>query len=419
MEATPWQRTACYRLGVGKGTRRQRKAYRIREAAHLAAQNRILNSVPLRSRRWKGNLASLVMLALLFLLPSIAQAESVYLCCSQIRNGNQVEQLGTAVCVGRDGAKAILVTCKHNVADNPRSVWLQINRKWKRCDAVSLHPTEDLAICEIQADLKVSPIADADLPPGSQVLVEGAGPTANRTRERIAFAGVVESSDSLIGSSGDHAIPGDSGGPVFSESCVVGIISQVEMLNGQKAPPRSRREMRGAKSLFVPASKVRAWLETQYQCGPQGCPIVIRPIVRQPMIGFGLPIGPPQVIGVAEPAPRRYFPEGSRPSAPAQPSVTQGPAGPQGPPGPTGAAGRDGQDVDKEHVEAVINAWLEANVDRMQPDITALESRLSALEQRPFTMILSEDGKIIDREEYPPGAPVVLDLKRLKVGSQQ
>lgn len=356
--------------------------------------------------------------ALLFLLPSIAQAESVYLCCSQIRNGNQVEQLGTAVCVGRDGSTAILVTCRHNIADNPRSVWLQINKRWQRCDAVSLHPTEDLAICEIQADLKVSPIADADLPPGSEVLVEGAGPTANRTRERIAFAGVVESSDSLIGSSGDHAIPGDSGGPVFSDSCVVGIVTAVEMTNGQRTPPRSRREMRGAKSLFVPASKVRAWLETQYQCGPQGCPIVVRPIVRQPMIGIGIPVGPPQVIGVAEPAPRRYVPEGSRPSVPAQPSVTQGPAGPQGPPGPAGPPGRDGQDVSREHVEAVINAWLEANVDRMQPDITALESRLDTLERRSTRVILSEAGKVIDDETYAAGEPIVLDIRRLKAGSQ-
>lgn len=136
------------------------------------------------------------------------------------------------------------------------------------------------------------------------------------------------------------------------------------------------------------------------------------------MIGIGIPVGPPQVIGVAEPAPRRYVPEGSRPSVPAQPSVTQGPAGPQGPPGPAGPPGRDGQDVSREHVEAVINAWLEANVDRMQPDITALESRLDTLERRSTRVILSEAGKVIDDETYAAGEPIVLDIRRLKAGSQ-
>jgi hypothetical protein len=39
------------------------------------------------------------------------------------------------------------------------------------------------------------------------------------------------------------------------------------------------------------------------------------------------------------------------------------------------------------------------------------------LEQRPFRIILSSDGKIVDDETYPAGSPVVLDLKRLRSGS--
>lgn len=68
-------------------------------------------------------------------------------------------------------------------------------------------------------------------------------------------------------------------------------------------------------------------------------------------------------------------------------------------------------------VEAVVNAWLDANIDQLrQPasDLTSVESRLKAVEERKFRIVISSDGKIIDDETYAAGEPVVLDLKRLR-----
>jgi len=75
--------------------------------------------------------------------------------------------------------------------------------------------------------------------------------------------------------------------------------------------------------------------------------------------------------------------------------IPRGLVGAQGPQGPTGPAGPAGGSA----------------------STAALETRLTSLEQRPFRIILSSDGKIVDDETYPAGSPVVLDLKRLRSGS--
>jgi hypothetical protein len=103
--------------------------------------------------------------------------------------------------------------------------------------------------------------------------------------------------------------------------------------------------------------------------------------------------------------------------------------GPPGPAGPQGPPGRDGRSVTQAEVESIVNAWLDANRDQLRgpqgppgpagssASTAALETRLTSLEQRPFRIILSSDGKIVDDETYPAGSPVVLDLKRLRSGS--
>jgi len=139
-----------------------------------------------------------------------------------------------------------------------------------------------------------------------------------------------------------------------------------------------------------------------------------------------MPAGPPQRVQVAEPVPRVFVPE-DQPTRPVPDQISvQGPPGPQGPPG------RDGRSVTQAEVESVVNAWLDANRDQLRgpagpqgppgpsggsASTAALETRLTTLENRPFRIILSSDGKIIDQEEYPAGSPVVLDLKRLRSGS--
>jgi hypothetical protein len=82
--------------------------------------------------------------------------------------------------------------------------------------------------------------------------------------------------------------------------------------------------------------------------------------------------------------------------------------------------------ITQQQVEATVNAWLDSNIDLLRgpqgepgrdgasADNGEFEARLSTLEKRPFRMILSSEGKVIDDEIYPPGSPVVLDLKRLR-----
>ena len=70
-----------------------------------------------------------------------------------------------------------------------------------------------------------------------------------------------------------------------------------------------------------------------------------------------------------------------------------------------------------QEVESIVSAWLDSNRDELAKaavDLSGLERRVSDLEKRPFTLILAEDGKEVDREVYPAGSPVVLDIRRFK-----
>ena len=186
-----------------------------------------------------------------------------------------------------------------------------------------------------------------------------------------------------------------------------------------------RTDHRGYKSvtLYTPVSAFIGWIETQY-CPNGQCPIQIRPQVIYPVGPLGFQRGPARIINIAEPVPQQYVPVPASPIRPMPDPITitgpRGPAGPQGPPG---------RSVQQAEVEATVNAWLDANRDALRgpqgepgrdgstADTSGLESRLSELERRPFRIIISSEGKIVDDETYEPGQPVVLDLKRLRSGS--
>ena len=46
-------------------------------------------------------------------------------------------------------------------------------------------------------------------------------------------------------------------------------------------------------------------------------------------------------------------------------------------------------------------------------NLANIEARLSAMESRALEFVIASDGKIIDRETYQPGEPIVLDVKTL------
>lgn len=339
-------------------------------------------------------------------------SETVMLSTSYQVDGRNLHDRGTGVCIANTDRGSLIVTCKHNVASNPDGVWVYHDHDWHECDRAILHDTEDLATVEVPIRLQPTPLAD-DSPIGEAISIEGAGPAAHRSDEPMAFGGRILSDIRIKGDDGQHVISGDSGGPVLfqkgDQPCVVGIVCAVEARFG----PSRRRQVPGAVSRYISCRKINAWLVGQYGNCPHGiCPIRIRPQIQQPMFGIGIPLGPPRIVDTIEPAPM------VDPPVPCAPIV--------GPRGPAGPAGRDGRSVTREDVEAVVNAWLDSNAERLRgpagpagppgnaADTTEVEQRLSDLEYRPFRLILASEGKVIDDETYAPGEPVVLDLQRLR-----
>ncbi len=265
--------------------------------------------------------------------------EVVYLCSTAPSPNGVMEAKGSAVCVGRTGGKSVLLTAKHNL-EGMHKVWVQSDSDWVECQFIAAHPTEDVALLETTARFMVSPLAVA---PDSELscTLEGVGPHVHDQRQKPQFRCRVRG-ELLVGSRGEHAIPGDSGGPVYCDGAVIGIVSTVQLPSTRHPAPSNRTQYKGTFTRIVRTKTVLKWIQTQYQCGPQGCPIILRPAIRQPMAGLTIPIGPPQVVHEAVPAPRRYVPEpmpdelftpSDEPEEEPEPRVVHGQRGPAGPAG--------------------------------------------------------------------------------------
>jgi len=278
-------------------------------------------------------------------------------------------------------------------------------------------------VASFEAPVLVEPMTVGESEPqGESVRIPGFGPEYFG-RTPSSFTGVLETGY-VSGERGLHPIPGDSGAPVvIGENTVVGVVKGYETPYQQTTYRSDYAEQR-LKTVYTGVVKIRECLQQCYQgCPSTGCRIWLRNEYRQPIGFLGIPAGPPQRVQVAEPVPRVFVPE-DQPQRPVPDRISvQGPPGPQGPPG------RDGRSVTQAEVEAIVNAWLDANRDQLRgpagppgppgpsggsASTAALETRLTSLEQRPFRIILSSDGKVIDDETYRPGEPVVLDLKRLR-----
>ena len=212
-------------------------------------------------------------------------------------------------------------------------------------------------------------------------------------------------------------------------------MTAVEVPEGSDGPSR-RDQYPGRKTKYVSCRKIVAWMQAQYGGCPGGvCPIQIRPRVIQPMIGIGIPTGPPRIIGEAvrvNPSPiyvpqQPQYPKQPEPLRPVpDPAFISGLAGQQGVPGPKGDRGADGRSVTKTEVEATVNAWLEANRDALRGEpgpsanIDALAARVKILEERKIRIITSDGSQIVDDETYTGSEadPIVLNIRRLTNASK-
>ena len=357
-------------------------------------------------------------------------AESVVVAATHRNDrGNITEAKGTAFVIYSNERGSVLLTCKHVVEGAGESVWIAHGGDWIRGSNVILHPTEDVAAFECSARLKATPLTD-DLPSGSSVIVDGAGPALHKTDEEWFFRGRAVADDEIEGEDGLAVIEGDSGGPVMvrmadGEYAAGGMAYAYPRTSPEGLTRRDQHCRFKTVSLYIPTKKFTPWLTAQY-CPNGQCPIQIRPQVIYPVGPLGFQRGPSRVIGIAEPVPQQYVPAQPQLRPVPDPISSVGIPGPRGPAGPPGRDGEQGRSVQQIEVEATVNAWLDSNIDRIRgpqgdpgrdgsaADVSGLESRLQTLENRKFRMVISSEGKIVDDEEFAPGEPVVLDLKRLR-----
>lgn len=317
----------------------------------------------------------------------------------------------TAVCIGQCDGGSVFLTARHNFRDATRAR-VKIRGNWIRVRSVNRSRSHDVASFEVEADCDQIPLAD-EVQPGVRVRCGGFGPEYWGSGEAGDFHGTLMASE-IHGDGGLHPIQGDSGGPVIADDRVVGIVCGYV-----STVARTDDASRNYPTVYAGLSEIRECLQQVYRsCPPGGCPIYIRPEIRQPVVGIGIPVGPPQVVGVATPVPPQRLEPRPDPISIIGPRGERGPAGPVGPQGPPGQTGRP---VSQEQVEIVVNAWLESNIDRIKgppgdaANCSALESRVTALESRKLRVIVSSENKIVDDESYDvnAGEPVVLNLKRL------
>lgn len=403
------------------------------------------------------------------------------LCCGRcdaqgyrlaIDMGNGHIGKGTCVCIGKttDG-KSLFVTAKHNFEDSERA-WI-FGTDWKhRVTDVHEHPSVDVAVFEVEErQFRFCNLGEPEL--GSRVEIFGYGPEFRDVPGNTSFSGIWRD-DHVAGEGGAHPIPGDSGGPVVKKGAsgwqLVGVVSGYSP--AVSVTTRNDRAADNLQTIVVPVTSIQECLSQCYQyrgCPPGGCPIYVRPQIQQPMIGIGIPVGPPRVVGVAEPAPvvqQSAIPDLSpvvrqsvRDWLEANREQLRGDAGPpghdgrsvskseaesiistwleanreqlRGEPGPAGRDGVDGQQGERgmigvpseEEIAAVIDLWIQRNDPRIREFVKQvvreefagdMDARVTALEARRLRMMIV-DGKaktVIDDETYGPGEPVILDLRR-------
>lgn len=311
----------------------------------------------------------------------------------------------TAVCVGTCESGTVYLTARHNF-DGADRASVKIRGHWRQVIRVNKSRKHDVASFEVSAECDHMPLAES-VQTGARVRIGGYGPEYWGSGQAGNFWGTING-QSIAGDDGLHPIQGDSGGPVIADDRVVGIVVGF-------VPTIARHDNadRRYPIVFCGLPEITECLHQVYQrCPPGGCQIYLRPQIHQPMIGIGIPVGPPRVVGVATPVPQ-IMPRPD-PAFIAGPQGPPGPRGESGPPGPPGSAGRS---VTREEIESIVSAWLDANRDVLRgPSGPAGPPGQPGTSTAaiPIRLILTSDGKVIDDETYQPGEPLVLDLKRLR-----
>lgn len=333
----------------------------------------------------------------------------------QLTVSNDRGELGkaSAICIGPCEGGSVFLTARHNF-DGATKAKIQLDGRWIRVRSVNESRRHDCASFEAECECPSYPVATA-VRTGQRVRIGGYGPEYWGSGKASYFWGVVDGED-IQGDGGQHPIQGDSGGPVIADDHVVGVVC------GYVATvARTDHSARRPAIVFCGPAEITECLHQVYQrCPPSGCQIYLRPQVQQPMVGIGIPIGPPRVVGVATPVPKP--PQVYQPVPRPEPIMIQGPPGPLGERGAAGPQGPPGRSVSREDLEAVVHAWLDANRDALRgadgrdgaPGPAGSPGPRGPAVETPIRVILANDGRFMEEKTYPPGEPIVLDVKRLR-----
>ena len=321
----------------------------------------------------------MLVLILLLLLSGHCSADQPYFPVSAV--GVSGEGLGTAVCVAHSESRnsSLFLTAAH-VVEGASAVFVSDNSRWVRGNSLITHGSEDLAGFWVPGKWPGAAIVE-DIADNSDVIVCGFSPD----RDKDCFPAVLMEEyfrGEPLGEhkQWEHPALGDSGGPILAQGpdgyVVCGIVS------GFSVDASSRKS--GVRGRYVSHRVIRQWM-TQAYGGCPTCPqMYIRPQVQQPMLGFGIPMGPPGAVGVVDPMPaipiQRAEPRPQAPSrdvvvAPSQEDLKRlvaeyfaqnpvsGPAGPRGEAGPAGPAGAG--PTDEQVVRSVV-AVIQSNPERFR-----------------------------------------------------
>lgn len=295
-------------------------------------------------------------------------------------------QQGTCFSIGKtDSNETVIVTAAH-VIENAQTIQIAFRGKWYTVSLWAADPAIDLAV--LQATIPTA--GDLDLRDATDEAageIWGFGPEYHG-RKAVGFAGKLKGSR-FFGDGGLHAITGDSGAPVVVDGAAVGVVSSVRW----RASHRAQYSTRDASTEIVAAATVREFVAQYYtpgQCGPNGCPIYVRPQIQQPRILGIIPAGPPRVVGVTDPIDSLQL----IPTKPTTPSLsTPAPADSQFP------------------ADTVRRALEQLAKDRPELFRGPQGPAGPAGTQQPLRVILARDGKKIDEETIQPGQPLILDVQ--------
>lgn len=353
----------------------------------------------------------------------------------------------TAFYIGStDDGNAVYATAKHVFTGSSKEGHILVNGTQYTISEPTLSEDEDVAVFESSG----KPTRGLNLSieqPAGEVDMPGYGPVMNDQSKRSVVRLGQAKTDTDVHLTSGRIVQGDSGCPAVTSQGVIGVV--VGYYTDQPTV-----------ACVVPTRHLIKCLNRRYsatQCGPNGCPVYLRPRIQQPMIGIGLPVGPPRIIQEAVPVtrpPQVYVPQPRQEQPQYQTLV--GPAGPQGPAGKDGLPGRDGKDgkVDQASIETAIVTWLESNKEDLkgqtgltgpagrsvekediqiavnkwlsenfkQPtgssepvDLSAIEARIAELEARKIRIVTSKGKVLVDDESYTGSQddPIILNIDRI------